>query len=137
MLQIGYNTTEAFEKEYKLNDPTKYIFEAVTTGFDFSIPKGMKKSQEALDSVKDKLMSVAEGEVDAEFFEKMMKNRYKTDLKFIKVHDIMLRHNKWIYFFVFRTVKPMTVKEYIDYFEPDSLCYVYYPCDVVKIFENE
>jgi len=135
MLQIGYNTAEAFEKEYKLNDPTKYIFEAVTTGFDFSIPKGMKKSQEALDQLKDKLMQADSGMIS--IFEKQLRDRYDIDLKFIKINDIQLRRGKWVYFYSFRNIKPMTVKEYIDYFEPDDLCYVYYPCNVVKIFENE
>lgn len=134
MLELGFNTGEAFEKEYQANDTTKYIFETISSGFDVSIPKGVGRSQEALDQLKDKLMNAESGMFA--IFEKQLRDRYDVDLKFIKIHDIQLRKGKWVYFYTFRNIKPMTVKEFIDYFEPDGLCYVYYPCTVVKIEED-
>lgn len=134
MLELGFNTGEAFENEYKANDSTKYIFETISSGFDVSIPKGVGRSQEALDQLKDKLMQANDGMIS--IFEKQLRDRYDIDLKFIKINDVQLRRGKWVYFYSFRNIKPMTVKEFIDYFEPDGLCYVYYPCHVIKICEE-
>lgn len=134
MLELGFNTGDAFDKEYRANDPTKYIFETISSGFDNSIPKGVGKSQAALDQLKERLMKDNDGLTP--IYEKQLKDRYEIDLKFVKINDIQLRHGKWVYFYTFRTIKPMTVKEFIDFFEPDGLCYVYYPCTVVKIEED-
>lgn len=134
MLELGFNTGEAFDKEYKANDPTKYIFETVSSGFDVKIPNGIGKSQADLDRVKDKITQLDERIVP--IFEKELKDRYGIDLKLVRIHDVKLIKGRWHFFYVFRNVKPMTVKEFIDYFEPEGLCYVYYPCDVVRIEEN-
>lgn len=128
MLELGFNNGEAFDKEYKANDPTKYIFETVSSGFDVEIPNGIGKSQADLDRVKDKITQFV-----IPIFDKELKNRYGIDLKFVRIYDVKLIKGKWHFFYVFRNAKPMTVKEFIDYFEPEGLRYVYYPCKVVRI----
>lgn len=135
MLTLGFNNGDAFEKERNSNSNIKYIFETVSTGFNTKIPRGIKKDTATLDSMKDFLKQIDERWIPV--IEVQLKDRYGIDLKFIKVSDIQLNRGKWCYFYTFRNVKPITVKEFFDIFEQGDLCFQHYPCNVIQIVEEK
>lgn len=136
MLQLGFNDGDAFVKERDSGSKTKYIFETVSHGFAVPIPKGIRRSEAALDAIKDRLISMENhNSRNIAIFEKQLQESYGVELKFIKVNDIFLRNGKWYYTYLFRTVKPMTVKEFYDIFEKEDLLFVHIPCNIIEIIE--